>query len=50
MIGFVKYADYASRGVLPSAGGLLDQPNWFVEAASFMEAETQRVKNEQFKG
>ena len=49
MIDFVKYADYAKRGTMPVDGGLLKQTNWFIDAANFMFAETQRVKNEQMK-
>lgn len=49
MIDFVKYADFAKRGTMPNDGGLLKQPNWFIDATNFMIAEAQRVKNEQMK-
>lgn len=49
VINFLKYADYAKRGVLPNDGGLLHQPNWFVDATSFLVSEEQRVKQQQWK-
>jgi|TARA_R110002012_G_scaffold20689_3_gene73104 hypothetical protein len=49
MIDFVKYSDFAKRGIMPNDGGLLRQPNWFIDAANFMQSEEQRVKQEQWK-
>tara|TARA_R100000951_G_scaffold23673_3_gene19920 strand:- start:6731 stop:6883 length:153 start_codon:yes stop_codon:yes gene_type:complete len=49
MIDFVKYSDFAKRGTMPNDGGLLRQPNWFIDATNFMQAEEQRVKQEQWK-
>ena len=49
LIGFVKFCDFAKRGTMPIAGGMLDQTNWFIEAANCMIDEDRRVKSDQWK-
>lgn len=39
----VKYSDLMFRGLPPTAGGALDQENWFLEAAQRLKHEEDRL-------
>jgi len=42
----VPLADMLDKGLLPIAGGLLDQAAWFIQAARLLERDEERIKAE----
>jgi hypothetical protein len=46
VINAVNLIDLFEKGLPPIAGGSLDQSVWFMEAASFIQAEDSRIKAE----
>jgi len=46
MYQFIQLADLFGKGILPTAGGALDQSASFIEAVQFFEADQARVRAE----
>lgn len=42
----VTLADMVDKGVLPVAGGALDQSAWFMAAARILERDEAKIKSE----
>lgn len=40
----LTYCDYMEKGMLPHAGGVLEQTRWFIDAAAFVSSENERLK------
>ena len=46
MYQFIQLADLFNKGILPTAGGALDQSASFIEAVQFFESDQARVRAE----
>lgn len=46
MYTFIQLADLFGKGILPTAGGALDQSASFIEAVQFFESDQARVRAE----
>lgn len=45
----VNYAGWVEKGLLPIAGGLLDQSAWFIEVCNRLISDTNRLEAERMK-
>jgi hypothetical protein len=45
----INVASYASKGVMPVAGGLLDQAAWFFDLWTTLESETNKIDSERLE-
>jgi hypothetical protein len=43
----INMASYADKGILPVAGGLLDQSAWFFNLWMMVDNETKKIEQEQ---
>jgi hypothetical protein len=41
--------DLFHKGMMPISGGVLDQSNWFVDAAQFVASEDSKIRTELMK-
>lgn len=46
MAATVNLADLYSKGLMPVAGGVLDQSAWFLEAARILDRDEETIKAE----
>lgn len=46
MFTFIQLSDLFSKGILPTAGGALDQSASFIEAVQFFESDQAKVRAE----
>lgn len=49
LAGAINVASYASKGVMPVAGGLLDQAAWFFDLWTTLESETNKIDSERLE-
>lgn len=42
----IRYSELMEKGLLPVAGGVVDQTAWFIEAATFFQQDCERIKAE----